>query len=98
MKKSAFNEAKPRTPKGEARQREITARKAIEELIEIADEGSTNDDLQNALTSARRCEISERVGYLEGTARREALSLFTSSENAVTRAFFSASERPKSSI
>ena len=37
-KTSAFHEARPRTPKGEARQREIKAVKAMEELIEIADE------------------------------------------------------------
>jgi len=30
---SAFNEGKPRTPKGEARQREIKAMKAMEELL-----------------------------------------------------------------
>jgi hypothetical protein len=39
MKKhSAFNEAKPRTPKGEARQREIKAIKAMEELLDLDEE------------------------------------------------------------
>jgi hypothetical protein len=34
-----FHEAKPRTPKGEARQREIKTMKAMEELINLGDEG-----------------------------------------------------------
>jgi hypothetical protein len=38
-KQSDFNEAKPRTPKGEARQREIKAMKAMEELSNLGDEG-----------------------------------------------------------
>jgi hypothetical protein len=39
MKKdSPFNEAKVRTPKGEARQREVKAMRAMEELVEIGDE------------------------------------------------------------
>ena len=37
-RQSAFNEAKPRTPKGEARQREIKAMKAIEELSDLGEE------------------------------------------------------------
>ena len=40
MKKpNAFNEAKPRTPKGEARQREVKAMKAMEDLSNLDDEG-----------------------------------------------------------
>jgi hypothetical protein len=40
MKKPpAFNVAKPRTPRGEARQREIKAMKAMEELSNLGDEG-----------------------------------------------------------
>ena len=36
MKKpDAFSEAKPRTPKGEARQREIKAMKGMEELLNL---------------------------------------------------------------
>jgi hypothetical protein len=56
-KTSAFNEAKPRTPNGEARQREIKAIKAIEELIEIADENEYK----------RR--LAERFGILPGHPR-----------------------------
>lgn len=37
-KQPAFNEAKPRTPKGEARQREIKTMKAMEELSNLGDE------------------------------------------------------------
>jgi hypothetical protein len=37
-KATAFNEARPRTPKAEARQREIAARKAMEELLELRDD------------------------------------------------------------
>jgi len=37
-KPSAFNEAKPRTPKAEARQRENRVMKAMAELSELADE------------------------------------------------------------
>jgi len=40
MKKPhAFDGAKPRTPKGEARQREIKAMRAMEELSNLDDEG-----------------------------------------------------------
>lgn len=39
MKKPhAFNEAKPRTPKGEARQREIKAMKAMEDFSNLGGE------------------------------------------------------------
>jgi len=39
MKKpSAFNEAKPRTPKGEARRREINAARAVEDLLHTENE------------------------------------------------------------
>jgi hypothetical protein len=39
MKKpSAFTEAKPRTPKGDVRQREIKTMKAMEELSNLGDE------------------------------------------------------------
>jgi hypothetical protein len=39
MKKtSSFDEARPRTPKGEARQREIAAMKAMEDLNNLDDE------------------------------------------------------------
>jgi hypothetical protein len=37
-KQSAFNEAKPRTPKSEARHREIKTMKAMEELSNLGDE------------------------------------------------------------
>jgi hypothetical protein len=36
-KRSPFEEAKPRTPRGEARQRELEAAKAIEQLLELDD-------------------------------------------------------------
>lgn len=35
MKKSPFHEAKPRTPRAEARHRESKVRRAMEELLEI---------------------------------------------------------------
>jgi hypothetical protein len=39
MKKpSAFNDAKPRTPKGDARQREIKTMRAMEELTNLGEE------------------------------------------------------------
>jgi len=39
MKKpSAFNEVKPRTPKGEARQRERNVTREIEDLLQLDDE------------------------------------------------------------
>jgi hypothetical protein len=38
VKKSPFHEAKPRTPKSEARQREIEAMRDIVKLITIRDE------------------------------------------------------------
>jgi len=39
MKKpSTFHEAKPRTPRGEARQREIKATNSMEELSKVGDE------------------------------------------------------------
>lgn len=37
---SSFHEAKPRTPRGEARQREIKAMRAIEELLNLHDEST----------------------------------------------------------
>jgi len=37
-KTSAFNEAKPKTPKGEARQREIEVIKAMQDLNDLEDE------------------------------------------------------------
>ena len=37
-KESPFNEAKARAPKSEARQREVKAMRAVEELVEIGDE------------------------------------------------------------
>jgi hypothetical protein len=46
MKKSSiFNEAKPRTPRGEARQRENDAARAIEDLLQINDEGKFKQNL-----------------------------------------------------
>ena len=39
MKKtSSFDDARPRTPKSEARQREIKVMRAMEELVDIGDE------------------------------------------------------------
>jgi hypothetical protein len=58
MKKiPAFDEAKPRTPKGEARQREIKAMRAVEELAEVGDE----DEYKRRL--------AERFGILPGHPR-----------------------------
>ena len=56
-KRIAFNEAKPRTPKGEARQREVKVMRAMEELVEIADE----DEFKRRL--------AERFGILPGDPR-----------------------------
>lgn len=46
-KSSAFNDAKPRTPRGEARQREIKATRAMEELLNFADEEELRAKLAN---------------------------------------------------
>ena len=47
MKKpSSFNEATPRTPRGEARRREIEASKAIEELLHLEDEDAFKQRLR----------------------------------------------------
>jgi hypothetical protein len=55
MKKtSPFDEAKPRTPKGEARQREIKAMRAMEELVDIGDE------------EEYKRRLAERFGILPG--------------------------------
>jgi hypothetical protein len=56
-KTSLFNEAKPRTPKGEARQREIKAMRAMEELVDLGDE----DEFKRRL--------AERFGILPGHPR-----------------------------
>lgn len=46
MKKpTAFSEAKPRTPRGEARRREINAARAVEDLLHLEDE----DELRKSL-------------------------------------------------
>lgn len=46
MKKpSAFQEAKPRTPRGEARQREMKAMKAMEELLNLDEEEAFKQNL-----------------------------------------------------
>ena len=58
MKKtSSFDEAKPRTPKGEARQREIKAMRAMDELAEIGDE------------EEYKRRLAERFGILPGHPR-----------------------------
>jgi hypothetical protein len=58
MKKTpAFNEAKPRAPKDEARQREIKAMRAMEELVDLGDE----DEYKRRL--------AERFGILPGHPR-----------------------------
>jgi hypothetical protein len=56
-KRSAFNEAKPRTPKGEAHQREIKVKRAMEELLDVGDE----DEFKRRL--------AERFGILPGNPR-----------------------------
>jgi hypothetical protein len=56
-KKSPFDEVKPRTPRGEARQRAVKVMRAMEELVEIADE----DEFSRRL--------AERFGILPGDAR-----------------------------
>ncbi len=58
MKKtSSFDEAKPRTPKSEARQREIKAMKAMEELSNLGEE----DEFKRIL--------AEEYGILPGHPR-----------------------------
>jgi hypothetical protein len=60
MKKpSVFNDAKPRTPKGEARQREIKTMKAMEELSNLGEE----DEFRRLL--------AENYGILPGHPRYE---------------------------
>jgi hypothetical protein len=100
MKKNlAFEEGKPRTPRSEARRREREALKAMEDLYNL------DDETEFKLIVAEEYGIlpghprfDRAVGYLEGTEAREALSFRTRSTNALVRAFFSASERPISSI
>jgi hypothetical protein len=58
-KPSAFNEAKPRTPKGEARQREVKALKLMQELSDICDE----NEFKNIL--------AERFGIVPGHPQYE---------------------------
>jgi hypothetical protein len=59
MKKhSAFNEAKPRTPKGEARQREIKAIKAMEELLDLDEEEF-------------RLRLAEKYGIARGSPKHD---------------------------
>jgi hypothetical protein len=58
MKKSRpFEEAKPRTPKGEARPREINATKLMEELLDLHEE------------EAFRASLATRFGILPGSPR-----------------------------
>lgn len=59
MKKHVFNEAKPRTPKGEARQREIKTIEAMEELSNLGDE------------EEYRSILAEVYGILPGHPRYE---------------------------
>jgi hypothetical protein len=54
---SPFEEAKPRTPKGEARQREIRAMKAMEELLNLDEE------------EAFKRSLAERYSILPGNPR-----------------------------
>jgi hypothetical protein len=58
MKKpSIFNEAKPRTPRGEARRREIDAMKLMEEFLSLDDE------------EAFRTSLATRFGVVPGSPR-----------------------------
>jgi hypothetical protein len=60
MKKShPFHEAKPRTPKAEARQREIDAMKLMEEFFNLDDE------------EAFRASLAARLGIMPGNPRYE---------------------------
>jgi len=54
---SPFNEAKPRTPKGEARQREIDAMKLMEEFLNLDDE------------EVFRTSLAARFGIVPGSPR-----------------------------
>jgi hypothetical protein len=64
-KRSAFDESKSRTPRSEARQREVKVMRAMEELVEIADE----DEFSRRL--------AERFGILPGDARyQNAMSIW----------------------
>ncbi len=56
---SDFNEARPRTPKGEARQREIKAKRAIRDLSNLEDEGEYKRIL------------AEKYGIIPGRPRYE---------------------------
>ena len=58
MKKlSAFHEAKPRTPKGEARKREAKIMEAMSDLLDLDDEETF------------KRELSERFGIKPGNPR-----------------------------
>jgi len=56
---SDFDEARPRTPKNEARQREIKAKKAMRELTDLDDEGEYKRIL------------AEKYGIVPGHSRYE---------------------------
>jgi len=62
MKKpSSFNEARPRTPRGEARQREIKAIKSMEELLNLDEE------------EAFRRSLAVRYGIVPGNPRYDGI-------------------------
>jgi len=74
MKKtSAFQEAKPRTPKGEARQRERKIMEAMSDLLDL-------DDEENF-----KRELSERFGIKPGNPRyQQALATWAEIRRART--------------
>ena len=92
-----FPRGQAETPKSEARQREIKVMKAMEDLTNLGDEGEYKRIL------------AEEYGIIPGHPRYEKAmaawkelqrerKLFTRSTSASVLAFFSASERPISSI
>ena len=58
-KVTAFNEARPRTPKGDVHQREIEIMRLMGELVELGDE----DEYKR--------RIAERFGIVPGNSRYE---------------------------
>jgi len=101
MKKehSPFDQARPRTGRGQAKRREAEVIREMRDLMDLRDE----DEFRSILIevyglSPGDFEVRKGANYLEGVAAREALSFLTRATNSSVRAFFSSSESPISSI
>jgi hypothetical protein len=76
MKKtSSFNEAKPRTPKGEAHQREMKVKRAMEELVEVGMKTSSSGGSPNGSVSCPAIRNMKRRWLLGGSCAAGSLEL-----------------------